>query len=100
MAGYLSHWRESLDDPDTKIMRSAQVREKHKEVCLHEDSPLGETILEYIYLHLLGHEVETQMVHNALPHCFGDPGLRELNASQGWKNTCLLQRSVLSSRVR
>ncbi|PWA89079.1 citrate synthase, glyoxysomal [Artemisia annua] len=25
MAGYLSHWRESLDDPDTKIMRPAQV---------------------------------------------------------------------------
>ncbi|KAK2982599.1 hypothetical protein RJ640_024659 [Escallonia rubra] len=24
MAGYLSHWRESLDDPDTKIMRPAQ----------------------------------------------------------------------------
>ncbi|KAK6778079.1 hypothetical protein RDI58_024797 [Solanum bulbocastanum] len=23
MAGYLSHWRESLDDPDTKIMRPA-----------------------------------------------------------------------------
>lgn len=26
MAGYLSHWRESLDDPDTKIMRPAQVK--------------------------------------------------------------------------
>lgn len=26
MAGYLAHWRESLDDPDTKIMRPAQVR--------------------------------------------------------------------------
>ncbi|XP_004251813.1 citrate synthase, glyoxysomal [Solanum lycopersicum] len=25
MAGYLSHWNESLDDPDTKIMRPAQV---------------------------------------------------------------------------
>ncbi|XP_052735998.1 citrate synthase, glyoxysomal isoform X2 [Vigna angularis] len=25
MAGYLSHWRESLDDPDTKIMRPQQV---------------------------------------------------------------------------
>ncbi|KAK4484554.1 hypothetical protein RD792_007138 [Penstemon davidsonii] len=25
MAGYLSHWRESLDDADTKIMRPAQV---------------------------------------------------------------------------
>ncbi|WMV39467.1 hypothetical protein MTR67_032852 [Solanum verrucosum] len=25
MAGYLAHWRESLDDPDTKIMRPAQV---------------------------------------------------------------------------
>ncbi|KAE9457572.1 hypothetical protein C3L33_10526, partial [Rhododendron williamsianum] len=24
MAGYLAHWRESLDDPDTKIMRPAQ----------------------------------------------------------------------------
>jgi citrate synthase len=26
MAGYLAHWRESLDDPDTKIMRPQQVR--------------------------------------------------------------------------
>ncbi|CAN6898775.1 unnamed protein product [Brassica oleracea] len=25
MAGYLSHWRESLDDPDTKIMRPQQA---------------------------------------------------------------------------
>lgn len=25
MAGYVSHWRESLDDPDTMIMRPAQV---------------------------------------------------------------------------
>ena len=25
MAGYLSHWKESLNDPDTKIMRPAQV---------------------------------------------------------------------------
>ncbi|KAF5189996.1 Citrate synthase, glyoxysomal [Thalictrum thalictroides] len=25
MAGYLSHWRESLDDPDTKIMRPQEV---------------------------------------------------------------------------
>ncbi|KAI3778529.1 hypothetical protein L2E82_07893 [Cichorium intybus] len=25
MAGYLSHWRESLNDPDTKIMRPAQL---------------------------------------------------------------------------
>ena len=25
MAGYLAHWRESLDDPDTKIMRPQQV---------------------------------------------------------------------------
>jgi len=26
MAGYLSHWRESLDDPDTRIMRPQQVK--------------------------------------------------------------------------
>lgn len=25
MAGYLAHWRESLDDSDTKIMRPQQV---------------------------------------------------------------------------
>lgn len=25
MAGYLAHWRESLDDPDTKIMRPQEV---------------------------------------------------------------------------
>jgi hypothetical protein len=27
MAGYLAHWKESLDDPDTKIMRPQQVRD-------------------------------------------------------------------------
>ncbi|KAF2588565.1 hypothetical protein F2Q70_00041118 [Brassica cretica] len=26
MAGYLAHWRESLDDPDTKIIRPQQVK--------------------------------------------------------------------------
>ncbi|KAF7128128.1 hypothetical protein RHSIM_Rhsim11G0009100 [Rhododendron simsii] len=36
----------------------------------------------YIYHHLLGHEVEVQMVRNTLPHRFGAPGLPELNASQ------------------
>lgn len=36
----------------------------------------------YIYHHLLGHEVEVQMVRNALPRRFGAPGLPELNASQ------------------
>lgn len=36
----------------------------------------------YIYHHLLGHEVEMQMVRNTLPRRFGAPGLPELNASQ------------------
>lgn len=36
----------------------------------------------YIYHHLLGHEVEVQMVRNTLPRRFGAPGLPELNASQ------------------
>lgn len=36
----------------------------------------------YIYHHLLGHEVESQIVRNALPRRFGAPGLPELNASQ------------------
>lgn len=36
----------------------------------------------YIYHHLLGHEVEVQMVRNTLPKRFGAPGLPELNASQ------------------
>ncbi|KAL9676096.1 hypothetical protein QQ045_004309 [Rhodiola kirilowii] len=36
----------------------------------------------YIYYHLLGHEVEVQMVRNTLPRRFGAPGLPELNASQ------------------
>ena len=39
-------------------------------------------ICRYIYHHLLGHEVEVQMVRNALPRRFGAPGLPELNASQ------------------
>lgn len=40
------------------------------------------TSIRYIYHHLLGHEVEVQMVRNALPRRFGAPGLPELNASQ------------------
>ena len=39
-------------------------------------------VCRYIYHHLLGHEVEFQMVRNALPRRFGAPGLPELNASQ------------------
>ncbi|KAL2496685.1 Citrate synthase 2 [Forsythia ovata] len=39
MAGYLSHWRESLDDPDTKIMRPAQV---YTGVWLRHYMPLQE----------------------------------------------------------
>lgn len=34
MAGYLSHWRESLDDPDTKIMRPQQVILNFDDTCL------------------------------------------------------------------
>lgn len=40
------------------------------------------TSYRYIYHHLLGHEVELQMVRNTLPRRFGAPGLPELNASQ------------------
>ena len=29
MVGYLSHWKESLDDPDTKIMRPQEVCGTH-----------------------------------------------------------------------
>lgn len=29
MAGYLAHWKESLDDPDTKILRPQQVLETY-----------------------------------------------------------------------
>lgn len=39
-------------------------------------------LCRYIYHHLLGHEVEMQMVRNTLPRRFGAPGLPELNASQ------------------
>nr|GLL47257.1 citrate synthase, glyoxysomal-like [Ipomoea trifida]GMD84248.1 citrate synthase, glyoxysomal-like [Ipomoea batatas] len=39
MAGYLSHWRESLDDPDTKIMRPAQA---YTGVWLRHYMPLRE----------------------------------------------------------
>lgn len=37
MAGYLSHWNESLDDPDTKIMRPAQVKSLSISVVLVPD---------------------------------------------------------------
>ncbi|KAB1209728.1 Citrate synthase, glyoxysomal [Morella rubra] len=39
MAGYLSHWRESLDDPDTKIMRPQEV---YTGVWLRHYMPLQE----------------------------------------------------------
>ncbi|XP_057528101.1 citrate synthase, glyoxysomal-like [Amaranthus tricolor] len=39
MAGYLAHWRESLDDPDTKIMRPQQV---YTGVWLRHYTPLKE----------------------------------------------------------
>ncbi|XP_060209474.1 citrate synthase, glyoxysomal-like [Lycium barbarum] len=45
MAGYLSHWKESLDDPDTKIMRPAQVYTgvwKRHYMPLKERSPYTE----------------------------------------------------------
>ncbi|XP_058100963.1 citrate synthase, glyoxysomal isoform X1 [Magnolia sinica] len=41
MAGYLSHWRESLDDPDTKIMRPQQV---YTGVWLRHYMPLKERL--------------------------------------------------------
>ncbi|KAK9088662.1 hypothetical protein Scep_027744 [Stephania cephalantha] len=42
MAGYLSHWRESLDDPDTKIMRPQQV---YTGVWLRHYMPLKERMM-------------------------------------------------------
>ncbi|XP_043701365.1 citrate synthase, glyoxysomal [Telopea speciosissima] len=42
MAGYLSHWRESLDDPDTKIMRPQQV---YTGVWLRHYMPLKERLV-------------------------------------------------------
>ncbi|GFZ00872.1 RNA helicase [Actinidia rufa] len=48
----------------------------------------------YIYHHLLGHEVEVQMVHNTLPHRFGAAGLPELNASQIFAVKSVLQKPV------
>ncbi|KAI5426799.1 ATP-dependent helicase NAM7 [Lathyrus oleraceus] len=48
----------------------------------------------YICHHLLGHEVEVQMVRNALPHRFGAPGLPELNASQVFAVKSVLQRLI------
>ncbi|KAL5997723.1 hypothetical protein ACLOJK_008653 [Asimina triloba] len=41
MAGYLAHWRESLDDPDTKIMRPQQV---YTGVWLRHYMPLNERV--------------------------------------------------------
>ncbi|KAL2545371.1 Regulator of nonsense transcripts 1-like protein [Forsythia ovata] len=48
----------------------------------------------YIYHHLLGHEVEMQMVRNALPRRFGAPGLPELNASQVFAVKNVLQKPI------
>ncbi|KAF8379148.1 hypothetical protein HHK36_028577 [Tetracentron sinense] len=48
----------------------------------------------YIYHHLLGHEVEVQVVRNTLPRRFGAPGLPELNASQVFAVKSVLQKAV------
>ncbi|KAL6985835.1 Regulator of nonsense transcripts 1-like protein [Sarracenia purpurea var. burkii] len=48
----------------------------------------------YIYHHLLGHEVEVQMVRNTLPRRFGAPGLPELNASQIFAVKSVLQKPI------
>ncbi|KAL3834964.1 hypothetical protein ACJIZ3_009700 [Penstemon smallii] len=48
----------------------------------------------YIYHHLLGHEVEMQMVRNTLPRRFGAPGLPELNASQVFAVKSVLQKPI------
>ncbi|MBA0801115.1 hypothetical protein Gohar_011500, partial [Gossypium harknessii] len=48
----------------------------------------------YIYHHLLGHEVEVQMVCNTLPRRFGAPGLPELNASQAFAVKSVLQKPI------
>ncbi|KAF8087432.1 hypothetical protein N665_0585s0010 [Sinapis alba] len=42
MAGYLSHWKESLDDPDTKIMRPQQV---YTGVWLRHYTPVRERVV-------------------------------------------------------
>ncbi|XP_051216149.1 regulator of nonsense transcripts 1 homolog isoform X1 [Lolium perenne] len=48
----------------------------------------------YIYHHLLGHEVEHQIIRNTLPKRFGAPGLPELNASQVLAVKSVLQKPV------
>ncbi|XP_047319933.1 regulator of nonsense transcripts 1 homolog [Impatiens glandulifera] len=48
----------------------------------------------YIYHHLLGHEVEVQMIRNTLPRRFGAPGLPELNASQVFAVKSVLQKPI------
>ncbi|XP_010274588.1 PREDICTED: regulator of nonsense transcripts 1 homolog isoform X2 [Nelumbo nucifera] len=48
----------------------------------------------YIYHHLLGHEVEAQVVRNTLPRRFGAPGLPELNASQVFAVKSVLQKPI------
>ncbi|MQL87365.1 hypothetical protein Taro_019923, partial [Colocasia esculenta] len=48
----------------------------------------------YIYHHLLGHEVESQIVRNTLPRRFGAPGLPELNASQVFAVKSVLQKPI------
>ncbi|ONK56008.1 uncharacterized protein A4U43_C10F3190 [Asparagus officinalis] len=48
----------------------------------------------YIYHHLLGHEVELQVVRNTLPRRFGAPGLPELNVSQVFAVKTVLQKPI------
>jgi len=41
MAGWLAHWKESLDDPDTKIMRPQQV---YTGIWLRHYTPVRERV--------------------------------------------------------
>lgn len=53
MAGYLAHWRESLDDPDTKIMRPQQVikyKQSLKSIVYCHSNPNFFTVFESIVL--------------------------------------------------
>ncbi|RRT74089.1 hypothetical protein GW17_00031034 [Ensete ventricosum] len=71
------------EDNEVRLVPGDELRLRYSGDTAHPAwQSVGHVVCCYIYHHLLGHEVEHQVVRNVLPRRFGAPGLPELNASQ------------------
>ena len=85
-----------------------QVRAKHKEVCLHRDSPLGETILEcyscgcrnVFLLGFIPAKGESVVVLLCREPCLSANGLKDMNWDLGQWQPLIDDRCFLSWLVK